>query len=76
VSIEAPGSARGLRLEMVFHGIDEHQAQALAAKMIDRAHEIANLPEYECDVDVSVEGPAGSHREPGEQQVPAHPVAR
>ena len=44
-----------LRVEMVFHVIDESQGQAVAAKLIDRAHELANSPECECDVDVSVE---------------------
>ncbi len=39
----------------VFHAADERQAQTVAAKLIDSAHEIANLPECECDVDVSVE---------------------
>jgi hypothetical protein len=34
---------------------DEQAAQAVAAKMVDRAHEIANQPDCECDVDVSVE---------------------
>lgn len=34
---------------------DEQTAQAVAAKMVDRAHEIANQPDCECDVDVSVE---------------------
>ncbi len=42
-----------LRVETVFRVTDELHGQAVAAKMIDRAHEIANLPE--CDVDVSVE---------------------
>ena len=44
-----------LRVEAVFRVADEQSAQTVAAKMIDRAHEIANLPECECDVDVSVE---------------------
>ena len=35
--------------------VDEELGQTVAAKLIDRAHEIANLPECECDVDVSVE---------------------
>jgi hypothetical protein len=29
--------------------------ETIAAAMIDRAHELANLPECECDVDVSVQ---------------------
>jgi hypothetical protein len=44
-----------LRVETVFHVADESQGQAVAAKLIDRAHELANSPECECDVDVSVE---------------------
>jgi hypothetical protein len=44
-----------LRVETVFHVADELQGQAVAAKLIDRAHELANSPECECDVDVSVE---------------------
>jgi len=44
-----------LRVETVFHLADESQGQAVAAKLIDRAHELANSPECECDVDVSVE---------------------
>jgi hypothetical protein len=42
-------------VQTVFRVADEQQAQTLAAQMVDRAHEIANLPECECDVDVSVE---------------------
>ena len=44
-----------VRVQAVFHVSSEEQAQAVAAKMVDRAHEIANLPECECDVDVSIE---------------------
>ena len=44
-----------LRVETVFHLADESQGQAVAAKLIDRAHELANSLECECDVDVSVE---------------------
>jgi hypothetical protein len=46
---------RMLRVETVFRVADELHGQTVAAKMIDRAHEIANSPECECDVDVSVE---------------------
>jgi hypothetical protein len=46
---------RTLRVETVFRVADELHGQTVAAKMIDRVHEIANLPECECDVDVSVE---------------------
>lgn len=44
-----------LRVETVFHIADESRGQAVAAKLIDRAHELANSPECECDVDVNVE---------------------
>jgi hypothetical protein len=47
---------------------DEQTAQALAAKMVDRAHEIANQPDSECDLDVSVEWlPLGSSSSQVEQ---------
>ena len=60
-----------LRVETVFHLADESRGQAVAAKLIDRAHELANSPECECDVDVSVEWvrPADP-ADPGE--APAH----
>jgi hypothetical protein len=63
-------------VQVVFHVSSDEQAQAVASKMVDRAHEIANLPECECDVDVSVErartdttssvdtGPALAHGHP------------
>jgi hypothetical protein len=51
----ASGADGRLRVETVFHVADESQGQAVAAKLIDRAHELANSPECECDVDVSVE---------------------
>jgi len=58
-----PGADRMLQVETVFRVEDELHGQTVAAKMIDRVHEIANLPECECDVDVSVkwvapDGPA------------------
>lgn len=46
---------RTLRVQAIFHGLDEPQAQAIAAELIERAHELANQPESECDVDVSVQ---------------------
>jgi hypothetical protein len=51
----AGGTHRMLRVESVFRVTDELHGQTIAAKLIDRVHEIANLPECECDVDVSVE---------------------
>jgi hypothetical protein len=44
-----------LRVEAVFRELGEHQLEAVAAAMIDRAHELANRPECECDVDVSIQ---------------------
>jgi hypothetical protein len=48
-------STHTVRVQVSFHTADERQAQTVAAKLIDSAHEIANLPECECDVDVSIE---------------------
>jgi hypothetical protein len=45
----------GVSVRAHFKVSDERAAQAVAAKMVDRAHEIANAPDCECDVDVSVE---------------------
>ncbi len=44
-----------LRVEAIFRDIDEQQADTIAAEMISRAHELANLPDCECDVDVNVQ---------------------
>jgi hypothetical protein len=52
---ETQSATRALRVQAVFRVTGDQQAQQVAARMIDRAHEIANLPECECDVDVSVE---------------------
>jgi hypothetical protein len=49
------GVGRVLRVQTSFHVADEAQGQAVAAQLIDRAHELANSPECECDLDVSVE---------------------
>ena len=49
------GVERVLRVQTTFHVADEAEGQAVAAKLIDRAHELANSPECECDLDVSVE---------------------
>ncbi len=54
-----PGATGTLRVEAVFRVADELHGQTIAARMIDRVHEIANLPECECDVDVNVMGRAG-----------------
>jgi hypothetical protein len=50
-----PPASCTLRVEAVFRELGEQQLETVAAAMIDRAHELANRPECECDVDVSVE---------------------
>ncbi|HXP99409.1 MAG TPA: hypothetical protein VN845_05005 [Solirubrobacteraceae bacterium] len=77
---EARRATHTLTVRAAFSLNDERHAQEIAADMIDRAHEIANLPDCECDVDVSVElarcedgdgvagggtGDAGGARAPG-----------
>ncbi len=55
-SAGGPSSTLGtLRVEAVFRDVDEQHADTIAAEMIGRAHELANLPEWECDVDVRVQ---------------------
>lgn len=49
-----PSTPGVLRVEAVFHDVDERQAETIAAELIGRAHELANLPECACDVDVNV----------------------
>jgi hypothetical protein len=83
---------RVLRVQTTFHLLDEAQGQVVAAKLIDRAHELANSPECECDLDVSVEwihpdaatAPAGTPAAdvtaavapPDRGSAGAHPAAR
>jgi hypothetical protein len=50
-----PPAPSMLRVEAVFRDLAEQHMETIAAAMIDRAHELANLPECECDVDVSVQ---------------------
>ena len=52
---ELASAPQTLRVEAVFTDVDERHADEIAAEMIARAHELANLPEWECDVDVSVQ---------------------
>jgi hypothetical protein len=54
-SVEAQITVAAVCVQAVFHVTDDRQAEVVAAKMVDRAHEIANLPECECDLDVSIE---------------------
>jgi hypothetical protein len=76
--VALPGAC-SLRVEAVFRELGEHQLEAVAAAMIDRAHELANRPECECDVDVSVErGAPGSPTYPargGRTEAPGSPGA-
>jgi hypothetical protein len=51
----APDASCTLRVQAVFKDIPEQRAHELAAELIDRAHELANVPDCECDVDVSVQ---------------------
>ena len=46
-----------LRVQAVFavRGEDEERAYAMATELIDRLNAVANLPECECDLDISVE---------------------
>ena len=50
----APSEPGALRVEAVFHDVMAEQADTIAAELIARAHELANLPEHGCDVDVNV----------------------
>lgn len=43
-----------LHVEAVFHELAPAQAESIAAELIARAHELANMVENECDVDVNV----------------------
>lgn len=60
--MSAVESSRAIRVEAVFHVAEESLGREVAQRMVDRAHEIANLPECECDLDVTVtwESPAPS----------------
>lgn len=51
-------TASALRVQAVFHELQPHKAVKIAAEMVARAHELANMPECECDVDVSIESVA------------------
>jgi tripeptide aminopeptidase len=46
--------------------LDDERAEAIVAEVVDRLHEAANLPECECDVDISVQRTfSGFHLAPG-----------
>lgn len=64
-----------LRVEAVFtvHGDDEAAAYAALTELIDRLNQVANLPECECDLDISVEQRSrwdGRRADPGRVPVP------
>jgi tripeptide aminopeptidase len=42
--------------------LDEDRAQAVVAEVVDRLHEAANLPECDCDADVSVQRTFSGYR--------------
>jgi hypothetical protein len=54
----AAGASATLTVQAVFRDVEGRHVQTLAAEMIARAHELANQPECECDVDVSVQSAA------------------
>lgn len=50
--------------------LEETQAEATVAEVVDRMHEAANLPECECDVDIAVQRTfSGFHLTPGRRAV-------
>ena len=74
-AIGSEGLHPAVRVQAIFRVASDEQAQAVAAKMVDRAHEIANLPECECDVDVSIERLGAGAIGSAEPDVPAEPTA-
>ncbi len=73
----ASASRVRLRVEAVFQGVEEGHAQRIAAELIDRAHELANRPDCQCDVDVSVEETvADDDIERSTRPAHTHPLAR
>lgn len=67
--------SRPLVVQATFHVADDEQAQTLASRMIETAHQVANLPECECDVDVSVSRPDAAF-ETTETPARGHPPKR
>jgi tripeptide aminopeptidase len=49
--------------------LDGPRAEALAGELVDRAHEAANLPECECDVDIGVQRTFAGYRLPANAPV-------
>ncbi len=50
------------RLLAEVRGLDDEQGERLVAEVVDRIHDGANLPECECDVDVSVQRTFSGYR--------------
>ena len=74
-SVTSPVDApQALRVQAVFHDLDPRKAEHIAAEMVARAHELANAPACECDVDVNVESlaPPAVPPTPGSAESPAH----
>jgi tripeptide aminopeptidase len=44
--------------------LDDALAETLAAEIVDRVHEAANMPDCDCDVDISVERTFAGYRQP------------
>ncbi len=53
--VSSEGELSKLHVDVTFRDLEARQADAIAAELIGRVHELANMPEYECDVDVSVQ---------------------
>jgi tripeptide aminopeptidase len=58
-------------LALEARAIGDERAEAVVAEIVDRLHEAANLPDCDCDVDVSVERTFSGYRLP-----PASPAVR
>lgn len=72
--LSQPGSAEpGLTVRVRFKLEEEIAARQLAARLIERVHELANMPESECDVDVDVEWNASEGSAPGHSPVSPAP---
>ena len=54
-------------MEVEFAGLAADVMDAVAAEMVERAHQLANRPQFECDVDVSVQVTPGRGAPPGRE---------
>ena len=76
VGVIAGGSATNVVADSaVFRGevrsLEEHDAEALTAEVVQRCHEAANLPDCDCDVDVSIERTYAGYRQPASSRAVA-----